>query len=79
MPGRRQQMPRITAMIFTPALEARYSASISASSTNELSFNQIAAGRPAWAKVISCSISSSRTLRVVSGLNATASISSGSA
>ena len=43
-PGRRQQMPRTTAMIFTPAREARYSASISVSSTSELSFSQMVGG-----------------------------------
>ena len=72
-------MPRTTAMIFTPAQEARYSASISGSSTSEFSLSQMSAGRPAWAKAISRSISSSSTLRMVSGLNATASIRSGSA
>ena len=49
-PGRRQQMPRITAMIFTPAREASYSASISVSSTRLFIFSQIVAGLPARAK-----------------------------
>jgi hypothetical protein len=77
MPGRRQQMPRTTAITFTPADDAWYSRSISVSSTSELSFSHMPAGLPACAKAISRLISSASTDRVVSGLNASASIFSG--
>ncbi len=44
--GRRQQMPRMTRSIFTPAREASYSASMSLASTSEFILAQIAAGFP---------------------------------
>ena len=46
MPGRRQQMPRTTSSIETPACEASYSASMMSGSTSEFIFIQIAAGLP---------------------------------
>ena len=76
-PGRRQQMPRTTAATFTPAREASYSLSISRSSTSEFILSQMPPGLPSRANMISRSISSPMTLRVVSGLNARASIRSG--
>ena len=45
-PGRRQQMPRTTSSIDTPACEASYSASMISGSTSEFIFSQIAAGLP---------------------------------
>ena len=50
-PGRRQQMPRTTRSISTPARLASYSASMISPSTSEFIFIQIAAGRPALACV----------------------------
>ena len=55
-PGRRQQMPRTTSSITTPALEARYRASMMSGSTREFIFIHTAAGRPALACAISSSI-----------------------
>ena len=46
MPGRRQQMPRTTSSIETPACDASYSASMMSGSTSEFIFIQIAAGLP---------------------------------
>ena len=46
MPGRRQQMPRTTSSIDTPACEASYSASMTSGSTSEFIFIQITPGLP---------------------------------
>jgi hypothetical protein len=43
-PGRKQQMPRITAITFTPARDASYKASISSTSVRLFIFSQIVAG-----------------------------------
>jgi len=56
--GFRQQMPRITSTISTPALLASYSLSIRSGSVSEFIFAQIAAGLPLWALAISASIAS---------------------
>ena len=66
-------------LIFTPAQEASYSASISVSSTRLFIFSHIDAGLPARAWFTSRRIRSSRIGRVVSGLKPSASISSGRA
>ncbi len=72
-------MPRITAMTFTPAFDAWYNASISATSVRLFIFSQIVAGLPARAKSISLWISASSLVRVVSGLNPSSSMVSGRA
>ena len=45
-PGRRQQIPRTTSSIVTPACEASYSASMISGSTSEFIFIQITPGLP---------------------------------
>ena len=72
-------MPRITALIRTPAREHSYSLSISRSSTNWFILSQICAGLPSRAKPSSRSISSMTVVRIVSGLNASSSMVSGRA
>ena len=65
-PGRRQQMPRITRSIGTPAWLASYSASIVSRSTSELSLAKIRAVLPARARS-ACSLISSIVRRVQVG------------
>src|SRR5712691_1358135 len=50
-PGRRQQIPRTTRSMLTPACEALYNRSMMAGSTSELSLAQICAGFPAQRRV----------------------------
>ena len=67
IPGRRAQMPRTTSVIFTPACDARYNASISLSSSSEFIFAQMLAGFPFFAYSISLSISFSSLSRKLIG------------
>lgn len=46
-PGRRQHLPRTCSSIFTPADDARYSASMISSSDKELHLMAMCAGWPA--------------------------------
>lgn len=66
-PGRRQHLPRTWSSIFTPADEARYSASMVSSSESELHLNAMCAGRPARWQATSRSMRSSRWERIVPG------------
>ncbi len=61
----------------TPAQDASYSLSIRSESTSEFIFSQMLAGLPFLANAISWLISDTIAARVVSGLNASASIFSG--
>ena len=79
MPGRRQQIPRTTSSIDTPACEASYSASMMSGSTSEFIFIQMAAGLPWRAWLVSPRICSRMRLRKVSGDTAILSMSLGSA
>ena len=65
-PGRRQQMPRITRSIGTPAWLARYRASIARWSTSELSLAKMRDGLP-WRARSACSSISSIVRRLQIG------------
>ncbi len=68
-PGRRQQMPRTTRSMLTPACEARYSRSMIAGSTSAFILAQICAGLPFCALAISASINSnSRARRLIGAI-----------
>ncbi len=62
-PGRRQQMPRTTRSMATPASEARDRASMISGSASAFSLAQIAAGRPARACAAYAPISSKSVAR----------------
>jgi hypothetical protein len=66
-PGRSALMPRTSSWTGTPSCEARYSASIMASSTMELAFSRMRAGRPARWWVISWWMRVTRPSRTESG------------
>jgi hypothetical protein len=70
IPGRRQQIPRTHRVIFTPALEARYSARITSSSTSAFSLAKMAAGLPARARAAWASILASTALHRSKGATA---------
>ena len=65
--GRSAQMPRTTTSTRTPAWDARYSASITCSSTNALAFSRIRPSAPSAVAAISRSMRSMMPLRTPYG------------